>query len=260
MARRWLGLGLVILALLTGCVRRTEGRADLYVAAAASLAPVTEALAAAYEQRCPAVRVVWTLAGSQQLAAQIESGAPVDLFMSADCFHAVRLHRQHLLESPTCLVRNYLALAATARNQQVVTLDDVAKPGVRLVLCGPDVPVGRYTEQALTALGRAGRDELVAAIRANTVSREASVQGVVSKLELGEADAGFVYRTDVLRAGLRNVPLPAGAARPADYLMGVVRRSRRRGPARGFAEFLKGPQARRILEAAGFAVPGAEAQ
>jgi len=260
MTRRWLGLGLAMVALLTGCSRRTEGRADLYVAAAASLAPVTEALAEAYEKRCPAVRLVWTLAGSQQLAAQIESGAPLDLFLSADCFHAVRLHRQHLLESPTCLVRNYLALAATARNQTVVSLSDITKPGVRMVLCGPEVPVGRYTEQAIAALQRADRAELVAAIRAHTVSRETSVQGVVSKLELGEADAGFVYRTDVLRAGLRNVPLPAEAARPADYLMGVVRRSRRRGQARGFAEFLKGPEARRILEAAGFAVPGAEAQ
>jgi molybdate transport system substrate-binding protein len=137
-------------------------------------------------------RARYNFAGSDQLAVQIQQGAPADVFAAASPKHPELLYQQGLVEKPIRFATNTLVLIVPRSNPaKIHSVMDLTRPGVKLVIGDPTVPVGSYTRTVLTTLG------IMAPVMKNVVSQEADVKGVLGKVVLGEADAGFVYATDV---------------------------------------------------------------
>jgi molybdate transport system substrate-binding protein len=193
----------------------------------------------------------YNFAGSNQLAFQIRHGAPADVFASAAPSYAQELFRGGLVERPRTFASNALVLAVPRSNPAGVrTVWDLRDKEVRLVVGGAAVPIGDYTRRVLRRLGLTSALEKV-------VSEEPDVKSIVGKLALGEADAGFVYRTDVRAASgrLRAVSIPAWAQPSVRLQVAVVRASRSRAAARRYVRLLSTSRARRLLKEAGFTVP-----
>lgn len=193
----------------------------------------------------------FSFGGSNQLALQVREGAPADVFASASPIHTRRLFRAGLIERPSVFAVNELVLVVPAANPAGLrSVSQLLRPGIRLVVAAPTVPAGAYTAEALRRLGLAG-------VLPRAVSREPDVTGVVGKVALGEADAGFVYRTDALAAGpsVRAIPLPARAQPDVRYEIAVVTASSNRARARRFVARVLGPAGRGVLSGAGFGLP-----
>jgi molybdate transport system substrate-binding protein len=186
--------------------------------------------------------------GSNTLAAQIALGAPADVFASANTALAWQLYRKHLVTKPVVFTRNSLVLVVPRSNRaHIRSVYDLRRPRVRLVVAAPAVPAGAYARRVLSRL------KLSAALR-NVVSEEPDVRGVLAKVALGTADAGFVYATDArtVRGKVRTIPLPRRARPAVAYAAVVVRASRHRAPAEAWVKRLLGKRAQAILRDAGF--------
>lgn len=240
---------------LVGCQRRPEP-VTLTIFAASSLAKVVPELNAAFGRTHPDVRTVVNTGGSQVLRTQIEAAGGGDVFLCANADHTLRLSQLGLVGEPRELCRNSLVIAGTAHNQVVTRFDDLAAPNVKLVFCARTVPCGQYTEIALQKLVSAGRRDAYQAIRRNVVSEESDVAAAVAKLELGEADAGIVYRTDLRGTSLREIPLPASLQVEAVYTMAKIAAGTSGALADAYLDCLASPEGQEVLRAAGFVVPG----
>ena len=220
-----------------------EGEDPATVYAAASLTEVFPTIAT--DPR-------FQFAGSNQLAVQIRQGAPADVFASASPVYTQALSKEGLIERPRVFATNTLVLAVPRSNPAKLTsVADLAKrPKLRLVVAGPKVPVGLYTRQVLQRLG------LLRVLR-KTVSQEADVKGIVGKLALGEADAGFVYVTDVNASSgrLTAIPIPKRGQPSVRYELAVVARTKHMDAAWSFVADVLGASGRRELARAGFGLP-----
>jgi len=226
----------------------------LHVFAAASLTEAFRDLAAVYEKGHPGVVVELSFAGSQVLRTQIEQGAPADVFASADMVHAEALVDAGLLSTVQVFARNKLVVIAPAGPAKVSRLEDLAKPGTKVVLAGATVPVGRYTAQVLEKLARRLGEDFKARVEANVVSQETSVRGVLAKVALGEADAGFVYATDAASSRrVRTIALPDAVNVVAEYPIAILKRSPVSPQARAFVGLVLGAEGQAILRKHGFA-------
>jgi molybdate transport system substrate-binding protein len=233
---------LALLALVAAATPAAAGAPRITVLAAASLTAVFPRIDA---------RPRYSFAGSNQLALQIEQGAPADVFASASPKYARELFRRGLVERPRTFALNRLVLIVPRSNPaELRSVSDLTRRGVRLVLAAASVPAGAYARQVL---GRLGLD---AALR-NVVSEEQDVNGVVGKVALGEADAGFVYVTDVERvaARVRSIAIPARAQPSVRYQLAVVSSSRHRDAARAFVARVLGEVGRGRLRMASFLLP-----
>ena len=216
--------------------------------------PVTVYAAASLTESLPRIApgARFQFAGSNQLTLQIRQGAPADVFASASPIYTQQLYREGLVERPHTFATNSLVLAVPRRNPAAVrSVYDLAKrPKLKLVVAGAKVPVGLYTREVLKRLG------LLHVLR-KAVSQEADVKGIVGKLALGEADAGFVYATDVRTAGARliAIPLPRRAQPTIRYEVAVVKGTRNRAGAFELVADLLGVDGRRELARAGFGLP-----
>jgi len=241
-------LGLVSLATalgLAGCgLARAEPAADPPLVLAAS--SLTEVLSRIE----PDGR--YSFAGSNQLAQQIRLGAPFDVFLSASPLYTQDLYREGLLRKPVAFASNSLVLVVPRSNpQRIRTVSDLAKrPKLRLVVAGPTVPIGLYTRQVLKRLG-------LLRVLKKAVSLEPDVKGVVGKVALGEADAGFVYRTDVrpVARKVRVIALPRVSQPTVTYEAAIAAQPQSVESARAFLSALLSTAGRRALRAAGFGVP-----
>lgn len=237
----------VVVALaLAGC--GGGGEPTLTVLGAASL---TEALGR-YGASFEGGDVQSSFAGSDQLAAQIRQGAPADVFASADTGYPARLHREGLVEKPVVFARNRL-VAVTVRDGGVSSLEDLARPGTKIVIGDPSVPVGAYTREVLGRLPK--REE--AAIMANVRSEEPEVSAVLAKVADGAADAGFVYATDAasLAGEVRTLAIPPQLQPEVVYAAAILSDSSEPAAARRYLQGLvRGPGAA-DLRAAGFLPP-----
>jgi molybdate transport system substrate-binding protein len=190
----------------------------------------------------------YSFGGSNQLAAQIQQGAPADVFASANTSIPFQLYDQGLVEKPVLFTRNQLVLIVPRSNPAAIhSVADVAKPGVKLVVAAPGVPVGDYTRTVLHNM------KLDAALQ-NVVSNESDVREVLAKVALGEADAGFVYVTDArtVRGKVATIGIRWTAQPRVSYAVAVVRASRHTAAARAFVKLLLGKAAQAKLRAAGF--------
>jgi molybdate transport system substrate-binding protein len=194
----------------------------------------------------------YQFAGSNQLTLQIRQGAPADVFASAGPVYTQQLYRERLAQRPRTFATNSLVLAVPRSNPaRIRTLQDLARrPALRLVVAGPKVPIGLYTREVLKRLG------LLRVLR-KAVSQEPDVKGIVGKLALGEADAGFVYATDVRAASSRLVaiPIPRRGQPTVRYEVAVVAGTDRESAAWSFVADLLGGPGRRELRRAGFGLP-----
>jgi molybdate transport system substrate-binding protein len=246
---------LVAAALAVLPARRADA-GEVRVFAASSLTDAFQEIARAYEATHPGTTVACSFAGTQVLRTQIEQGAPADVFAAADLEPAEAMARQGFLARPAVFARNALVVVAPSRGA-VREVRDLARPGVRLVIAGAEVPAGRYTDQVLDRLavlpGYGGA--FAARVRASVVSRETNVRVVLSKVLLGEADAAFVYATDAADPGdkLRVIRIPEGATVTAAYAIAVVPRPVPSPEARGFVELVTSAAGRAILGRHGFA-------
>jgi molybdate transport system substrate-binding protein len=191
----------------------------------------------------------YSFAGSNQLAQQIRQGAPFDVFLSASPQYTQALHAEGLVRRPVAFASNSLVVIVPRSNPaRIRTVQDLAKrPKLRLVVAGPKVPIGLYTREVLKRLG------LLRVLR-KTVSMETDVKGIVGKVALGEADAGFVYRTDVkpVAGKVRVIALPPSSQPTVLYEAAIASSPRSLESAQAFLISLLGPDGRRQLKASGF--------
>jgi molybdate transport system substrate-binding protein len=194
----------------------------------------------------------YQFAGSNQLALQISRGAPADVFASASPAYTQQLFTDGRLEKPRTFATNALVLAVPRSNPAKIrsVFDLAERPKLKLVVAGQKVPIGLYTRAVLKRLA------LLRVLR-KAVSQEPDVKGIVGKLALGEADAGFVYATDVRAASKRLVAitLPKRSQPTVRYEVGVVKGSGNREAALQFVAALLSPDGRAELKSAGFGVP-----
>lgn len=164
----------------------------LTVFAAASMKPTFEGLQATFEDAHPTIKITFNFAGSQELATQIVEGAKPDVFVSAnDTQMAVVTGAGLASGEPKVFATNRLVIALPTNNPAgIKSFADLAKPGVKLVVCAPAVPCGAATKKVETASG----------VKLKPVSEEQAVTNVLAKVQTGEADAGVVYATDVIAA------------------------------------------------------------
>ena len=246
-------LALCVLAALAGCgddatVSGGGDKPELVVSAASSM---TEALTACAPD-FPEATVRLQFAGSDELAAQIRQGVPVDVFAAANTKLPEELAREGKLGEPVVFASNRLVLAVPA-DCAVDSLTALERSDVTLVIGAEGVPVGDYTRGVLERLG----PERSKAILANVRSNEPDVKGIVGKLTQGAADAGFVYASDVQATGgdLRAIELPAALEPKATYGAGVVEAAKQPDAAEAFVDDLAAGGCHRALLEAGFGEP-----
>jgi molybdate transport system substrate-binding protein len=190
----------------------------------------------------------YSFAGSNALAAQIQQGAPADVFASANTSIPFHLYDHGLIEKPLIFTRNELIVIVPRSNPAGIhSVADLAKPGVKLVVAAPGVPVGDYTRTVLHTMK-------LDSVLQNVVSNETDVREVLAKVALGEADAGFVYLTDArtVRGKVATIGIRWSAQPRVSYAVAVVRASKHKAAARVFVRTLLGKAAQKKLRAAGF--------
>jgi molybdate transport system substrate-binding protein len=233
--------------------------AGITVFAASSLTDAFREIGAEFERQAPGATVRFNFAGSQQLAAQIELAGGADVFASADerWMNAVR-DKALFSAEPRPFVGNSLVVVLPVGNPaSISTLQDLARPGIRLVLAGPAVPAGKYSREVIEKLAASPGfpPGYALAVFANVVSHEENVRAVLGKVLLGEADAGIVYRTDFATTapgGLLRIEIPGKANVIASYLIAPLRPSVNQSLARRFVEYVCSPPGQAILERFGF--------
>jgi molybdate transport system substrate-binding protein len=235
---------------------------DVTVFAAASLREAFTSLAGAFEGSHPEAHLVFSFAGSQTLRAQLEQGAPADVFASADERHMQALVAAKRVQQPRVFATNELVVVvALDRASSLKTL--AALPGAaRIVLGAPEVPVGAYTAQMLDRASRTLGADFKTRVEAHVVSREPDVRQVLAKVALGEADAGVVYRSDALvaKGKVALVPIPPEDNVRATYPVAVTTGALAPELGRAFVELLASPSGQLALAERGFLPPtGAEA-
>ncbi|MEU5438954.1 molybdate ABC transporter substrate-binding protein [Streptomyces sp. NPDC020719] len=221
-------------------------KAHLTVLAAASLTDVFKKAGAAYEKEHPGTKVKFSFAGSQELAAQVKQGAPADALVTADTKTMDGLKSD--TGAATVIAKNRLVIATVKGNpKKVGALKDLADTKLKVVLAAPEVPVGRYSKKVLDAQK----------ITVKPVSQEPNVRAVLSKVELGEADAGIVYKTDAATATAKvdAVDIPDAQNAVASYPAATLKTSKNADAAAAFVQWLSTPQAQKILQDAGFQKP-----
>lgn len=219
------------------------------VFAAASLTKTFTELGRRFEAAHPGTTVTFSFAGSSDLVSQLAAGAPADVFASADEANMAKaVDAQVVSGSPVDFATNVLAIAVPRGNPAHITgFADLASPGVKTVVCAPQVPCGAATAKV----------EASAGVTLTPVSQESSVTDVLGKVTSGEADAGIVYATDVKGAGsaVGSVPFPEAAKTVNVYPITAVAHAPNAPGAKAFVAFVTGPEGRRVLSAAGFGAP-----
>ena len=206
-------------------------------------------LATNFEQAHPGVKIVPSYGGSDTLAAQITQGAPVDVFAAASTTTMGTVTTAgDGVGTPQVFAKNELEIAVAPNNpDNIASLADVTKSGVKLAICAPTVPCGAAAAKAFAA----------AKLTPHPVTLEQAVSSVLTKLELGEVDAGIVYQTDVKSAGSKvfGVNFPEAASAINTYPIVVVKTGKNPVAGQEFLNYVVSPAGQQILQAAGFQQP-----
>jgi molybdate transport system substrate-binding protein len=248
--RAGIGAAAAALLLVAGACNRADGadRMDgkLTVFAASSLTEAFTELGRTFEDEHPDVEVTFNFAGSSALVQQLDSGAPADVFASADEANMQKAVTAGDAADPVVIARNRLALLVERGNPKGITsLADLDKTGIVFVLCAPEVPCGKFGAAALAT----------ARVTAGPASLEENVKAVVSKVVLGEADAGIVYATDVQAAGTQADGIAIDGAPEAVYPIAVTTAATNRDAAEAWIALVRSKEGRAVLAARGFLEP-----
>lgn len=220
-------------------------RGNLTVLAAASLTEAFDEIGKRFEEAHPGVDVTFSYDASSALVQQVVSGAPADVLATADEVTMQQAVTGSAVDAPAVFARNRLAIVVRSGNPKGVgTLADLARSDLLVVLCAEQVPCGRFSNQVLER----------AAVRAQPRSFEANVKGVVSKVVLGEADAGIAYVTDARAAGrdVEAVPIPDAQNVVAAYPLAVVKDAPNRAAATAFVDYVRSADGQSVLRSFGF--------
>jgi molybdate transport system substrate-binding protein len=239
----------VAAALLAACgssAGNASTSATVSVFAAASLTAAFNTLGTGFQGANSGVTVKFNFAGTPTLVTQIEQGAPADVFASADTANMDKLKGDGFTAgNPQVFARNKLEIVVAPGNPKGITgLADLAKPGVIYITEAPTVPAGMYALQALKMAG----------VTVTPKSLETDVKSVVSKIELGEADAGIVYTTDVTAAGSKvtGVPIPDADNVIATYPIVAVKATTNAAVANAFVAYVLSATGQAKLQSFGF--------
>ena len=237
--------GILSIAALVACGGTgPPQQTSLTVFAAASLKPAFDKIG----QQLRAdhnLATTFNYAGTQTLTSQLIQGAPGDVFASADTAHMFTVQKAGLLNGQArVFAHNKLEIVVAKGNPKgIQTLADLARRGLVVVLADPSVPAGKYAAQALKNAG----------VTVHPASLEQQVTGVLSKVSLGEADAGIVYVSDIVRSSkVDGVPIPDAQNVVADYPIGILKSTTNQAGAAAFVDLVLSAQGQAILKTAGF--------
>ena len=219
------------------------------VFAAASLKESFTALGKEFEKAHPGTNVTFSFGGSDSLAASITGGAPADVFAAASPkTMAIVTGKKDTAATPVTFVRNQLEIATLPGNpEKIASLKDLTGSGLKVVLCDRTVPCGAAAQKALQA----------GSLKLTPVSYEQDVKSALTKVELKEADAAVVYRTDVRAAGdkVEGVEFPESAKAVNDYPIALLKDAPNAGAGKAFIALVRSAEGRQVLTDAGFLEP-----
>ncbi|MFD7600163.1 molybdate ABC transporter substrate-binding protein [Streptomyces mirabilis] len=219
------------------------------VFAAASLKESFTTLGKEFEKANPGTKVTFNFGGSDTLAASINGGAPADVFAAASPkTMAIVTDKKDAATTPATFVRNQLEIATLPGNpDKVASLKDLTKSGLKVVLCDKTVPCGAAAQKALDA----------SKLKLTPVSYEQDVKSALTKVELKEADAAVVYKTDVKAAGdkVEGVEFPESAKAINAYPIALLKDAPNAEAAKAFIALVQSAEGQKVLTAAGFLQP-----
>ncbi len=221
---------------------------EITVLAAASLTESFTTLGKEFEAVHPGVEVTLSFAASSALATQITSGAPADVFASASAKNMDTVVAAKAASDPTTFAQNVMQIAVPPSNPgRVAGVDDLARAGVKTALCQEQVPCGSAAAKVFADAG----------LTVTPVTLEPDVKSVLSKVTLGEVDAGVVYVTDVLAAGgkVTGVDIPADVNASTSYPIATLTESPNPATAAAFVDYVLSAEGAKVLTAAGFEQP-----
>ncbi|MEU4172696.1 molybdate ABC transporter substrate-binding protein [Streptomyces sp. NPDC026665] len=260
------GVGAAVLLTLSACSSSDTSDADkakasasassspklsgtVTVFAAASLKESFTALGQQFEKAHPGTKVTFSFGGSDSLAASITGGAPADVFAAASPkTMAIVTDKGDAATTPETFVRNQLEIATLPGNpDKISSLKDLTKSGLKVVLCDKTVPCGAAAQKALDASN----------LKLTPVSYEQDVKSALTKVELKEADAAVVYKTDVKAAGdkVEGVEFPESADAINDYPIALLKDAPNTAAAKAFIDLVRSPEGQDVLTQAGFLKP-----
>ena len=229
---------------------QAQASGTLTVLAAASLTDAFNQIGEDMKARDGGLSVKFSYAGSPTLVMQIQQGAPADVFASADEANMEKVDSGGLLSgTPRVFAHNKLEIVVAAGNpKKIGSVQDLARPGVKVDVCAPGVPCGTY---ATTVFGKAG-------LKVTPVSQEDNVKAVVTKVSLGEADAGIVYTTDVKAGGAKveGVQIPDALNVDAAYPIVELKSAQNKPAAKAFIDEVFSARGQKVLKGFGFIVGG----
>lgn len=243
---------IVVSLLLSGCSAASTDGSELTILAASSLTDALGEIERNFEEDAD-VEATTSFAGSQVLRVQIEQGVPADVFVSADPSHTDALVRAGLLVERGLIAHNELVVIVPPDNPASIESFADLPRARRLVIGAPDVPAGRHArallENAADRLGARWQSDVLA----HVVSEESNVRLVRAKVELGEADAAIVYRTDAMSSDrVRTIEIPEELDVRADYSVGIVAASPRRALGQRWIDYVRSDEGQRVLSSHGF--------
>lgn len=221
---------------------------NITVFAAASLTESFTELGKQFESANPGTKVTFSFGASSALAQQINSGAPADVFASASPKNMDQVIDAGGASNPKVFATNKMEIAAPPDNPaDIASVNDLAKSSVKTALCQPQVPCGSVAQQVFTN----------ANITVKPVTLEPDVKSVLTKVQLGEVDAGMVYVTDVKAAGakVKGVEIADDVNASTDYPVAALTESGNPAAASAFVELVLSPAGQGVLTAAGFQAP-----
>jgi molybdate transport system substrate-binding protein len=221
---------------------------EITVFAASSLTGSLTELGERFEAAHPGTRVNFSFGASSSLAAQITSGAPADVFASASAKNMDTVVTAKAANPPTTFARNVMEIAVPPDNPAGISaLADLARPTVKVALCAAEVPCGVGARAVLTNAG----------LTVRPVTEEVDVKATLTKVQLGEVDAGIVYVTDVLAAGdkVKGIGIPAELNAATSYPISTLTGSQNADLAQAYVDFVLSADGTRALTAAGFQAP-----
>jgi molybdate transport system substrate-binding protein len=230
---------------------------ELIVFAAASLTEPFTDMGKRLEMSHPGLKVIYNFGGSQALRTQLEQGAHADIFVSADAVQMDSAAKSGVVqgEMPMFVKNRLVVIVPKANPGKVTEFRDLARPGLKVDLANSKVPVGNYSRQAFNKASADYGTDFEKQVLANIVSEEENVKQVVTKIQLGEADAGVVYVSDVtprVSKDVLTVPIPEAYNQIASYPIALTRGVKNRVAAEAFMAFVLSAEGQAILKAHNF--------